>query len=232
MRVGVIANTEDPEAGLVEERLEELGATFVRRWRNEPERLTDLERNVDLLVLLGSDWSVYDPAFAVSIDAERSLVIRAIERGCPTLGICFGGQLIASALGCAVERAPHGEIGWVTVDSDQPELIGHGPWFQYHLDRWQPTAATPAIARNDRAPQALLHRRTLGLQFHPEVTSDVIDRWLHSGHRDIEVVGGTIDAIAADTERFIDDAKARCNLLVDSFLDRVAGAKLGAEPTL
>src|SRR5882724_7984380 len=136
MRVGVVANIEDPEAGFVEERLEQLGATFLRKWRGDPSTLDAFERGVDLLVLLGSDWSVYDPRFAASIGAERALVQRATEIGCPTLGICFGGQLVASALGQTVERASIGEIGWVEIASDDPELFGNGPWFQYHLDRW------------------------------------------------------------------------------------------------
>ncbi|HWD25235.1 MAG TPA: gamma-glutamyl-gamma-aminobutyrate hydrolase family protein, partial [Acidimicrobiales bacterium] len=168
MRVGIVANREDPEAGFVEERLGELGATFVRAWRSEPARLCALEHEVDVIVLLGSDWSVYDPAHSGSTEAERALIVRATEVGCPTLGICFGAQLIASAFGCAVERAPLGEIGWATIETDVPELFGDGPWFQFHLDRWIPTDVHRPLARSARGAQAIVKQRTLGVQFHPE----------------------------------------------------------------
>ena len=226
MRVGIVANVEDPEAGYVGERLETLGATFLRRWRGEPESLADFEVGVDLLVLLGSDWSVYDASRARPIAAERDLVRRATTAGCPTLGICFGGQLIASMLGLVVEPAPRGEIGWYALDSGVPELFGSGPWFQYHLDRWVDAPGNPAIARSPRASQAIVERRTLGLQFHPEVTADVIDRWVGAGSADLARVGADRDAIVADTERQIDRSRTECHALVDAFLEQVASAPL------
>jgi GMP synthase-like glutamine amidotransferase len=226
VRVGVVANIEDPEAGFVEERFEQLGATFVRRCKGEPLALEAFERDVDLLVLLGSDWSVYDPAFTASIGAERALIERATEIGCPTLGICFGGQLIASAFGHTVARAAVGEIGWVEIECDAPELFGNGPWFQYHLDRWSDGPPGSAFARSAVAPQAVLHRRTLGLQFHPEVTSEVIERWVTSGSEDLEAVGVTVESILADTATLRNGARERCFELVDAFVDRVASTEL------
>jgi GMP synthase-like glutamine amidotransferase len=231
VRVGIVANTEDPEAGHVAERLEAHGASFVRRWRDDPASLGDFERSVDLLVLLGSDWSVYDPAFAAPVAAERDLVSRATAAGCPTLGICFGGQLIASALGLTVERAPLGEIGWHVIESDEPELFGAGPWFQYHLDRWVDDPSRGAIARSVRGPQALIERRTLGVQFHPEVTADVIERWVRSGGADLARVGADADAIITETEREIGRSRAHCHTLVDAFLDRVASRPLATAST-
>jgi GMP synthase-like glutamine amidotransferase len=226
VRVGVVANLEDPEGGFVEERLGALGASFVRRWRTEPSRLVELEREVDIIVLLGSDWSVYDAAFATEIDAERALVARATEAGCPTLGICFGAQLVASSLGLYVERAPRGEIGWVDIESDRPDLFGSGPWFSFHLDRWQPTSTHPGCAKSGLASQAIAYRRTLGVQFHPEVTAAVIERWLRESPRDVAAAGGDVDAVLDATAAHIADAQRRCYDLVDAFIDRIAGSPL------
>jgi GMP synthase-like glutamine amidotransferase len=226
VRVGIVANREDPEAGFVGERFDELGASFVRRRRSEPDLLAGLERDVDVIVLLGSDWSVYDPVVATEIEAERDLVRRATDVGCPTLGICFGGQLVASALGCAVERAPLGEIGWTSIDSDDPELFGHGPWFQFHLDRWIPTDAHPARAQSALAAQAIVDRRTLGVQFHPEVTADVVERWVRASPTQVASVGGSVEAILAETSAHIDQARRQSHRFVDAFLERVASTPL------
>lgn len=226
MRVGVVASDEDPEAGFVEERFGELGARFVRRWRSDPEGLSALEREVDVIVLLGSEWSVTDIASNAAIGAERALVRRATDAGCPTLGICFGGQVIASAFGCAVERAPLGEIGWSTIDTDVPELIGDGPWFHFHFDRWIPTDAHRAVARTALAAQAIVDRRTLGVQFHPETTEDVIERWARGNPIGVASVGVGIDEILAATSAHIEDARPRCHALVDTFLERIASTPL------
>ncbi|WP_151478830.1 type 1 glutamine amidotransferase, partial [Streptomyces albicerus] len=71
----------------------------------------------DLLVLLGAPWSVYDRA-AVGpwIDGELDLLRTAHAADIPVLGICFGAQALATALGGSVERAPNPEIGWMAVE--------------------------------------------------------------------------------------------------------------------
>jgi GMP synthase-like glutamine amidotransferase len=218
VRVGVVANGEDPETGYVGARLAELGATFHPRWRSAPDRLADLERAVDLLLLLGSEWSVYDPAHAREIAAEVALVERATSYGCPVLGICFGGQIVAASLGLEVARAPVAEFGWTTIATDDPDLVDAGPWFQYHFDRWDNGPAIPSFARNGRAPQAVRSGRTLGLQFHPEVTPEVVERWVGNGRAEILDAGGDPDAILADADTNFRDAPARCAELVDAFL--------------
>ena len=224
MRVGVVANIEDPEAGFVEERLDQLGASFFRRWRTAPETFDRFEHEVDLLVLLGSDWSVYDASYAHPIGAERDLIQRAGAAGCPTLGICFGGQMIASALDLAVARAPRPEVGWSTISSDRPDLTGDGPWFQFHADRWAESGDDRTVARNGVGPQAVIVGRTLGLQFHPEVTEEVAARWIREAPEAVVDAGGDPDALIAENVRMIPDARARCFGLVDAFLATVAQA--------
>jgi GMP synthase-like glutamine amidotransferase len=92
----------------------------------------------------------------------------AVESGKPVLGICFGGQLIARALGGSVTRSPKAEIGWTYIWSEEPDLVSNGPWFQFHYDRWTVPATALEVARNSAASQAFTHARNLGVQFHPE----------------------------------------------------------------
>lgn len=67
----------------------------------------------DVVVPLGSRWSVYDENLRGSwVGAEMQLVRDAGAAGVGVLGICFGGQLIAQALGGTVGPSPHPEIGW------------------------------------------------------------------------------------------------------------------------
>ena len=91
----------------------------------------------DVLIPLGAPWGAWDDAcIGRWLLPEIAWLGDAVRSGMPVLGICFGGQLLARALGGSVAPAPRGEIGWTSVWSDDPALVGEGPWFQFHYDRW------------------------------------------------------------------------------------------------
>ena len=136
----------------------------------------------DAIVFFGSAWSVYDEDTVGSWIGDEIAVARsAMDLGVPVLGICFGGQMLAAAVGGSVSRAPAPEIGWSMVDTSIPGLIDAGPWFQWHFDRFTVPAGVPVLARSALADQAFRVGRTLGLQFHPELTSSVLECWLDNG---------------------------------------------------
>src|SRR6516162_4693673 len=136
----------------------------------------------DAIVFFGAVWSVYDEDTIGSwIGDEIAFARSAMDLGVPVLGICFGGQMLAAAVGGSVSRAPAPEIGWSMVDTSVPGLIDAGPWFQWHFDRFTVPAGVPVLARSALADQAFRVGRTLGLQFHPELTSSVLECWLDNG---------------------------------------------------
>src|SRR3984957_13278074 len=90
----------------------------------------------DAVVFFGAIWSVPDTATIPWIADEIRYARSLISLGVPALGICFGGQMLAAAVGGSVERAPIPEIGWLSVASDEPALIDAGPWLQWHHDRF------------------------------------------------------------------------------------------------
>ncbi|MFM5951936.1 MAG: type 1 glutamine amidotransferase, partial [Micrococcales bacterium] len=144
--------------------------------------------------------------------------------GKPVLGICFGGQLIARAMGGSVAPAPKGEIGWTNIWSERPELISNGPWFQFHYDRWQLPPGAIEIARNPVASQAFLINNSLAVQFHPELNAAGLKGWLDWGG-DKKVLEDGQDPIVMmhQTEAEEAHARARTYALVDAFIDRVSG---------
>jgi len=136
----------------------------------------------DAIVFFGAVWSVYDEAtIGTWIGDEIAFARSAHGLGVPLLGICFGGQLLAAAVGGSVSRAPVPEIGWLPVETAAPGLIDAGPWFQWHFDRFTVPSGIPVLARTAAADQAFQVGRTLGLQFHPELTSSVLECWLDNG---------------------------------------------------
>ena len=81
----------------------------------------------DVVVPLGARWPVYDEALRQTwVGAEMQMLRDAADAGVPTLGVCFGGQLLAQAFGGTVARSPKPEIGWYEVASDDEDLIPGG----------------------------------------------------------------------------------------------------------
>jgi len=179
----------------------------------------------DVIAPLGARWPRYDDALRRTwVGTEMQLVRDAAEAGVALLGVCFGGQLVAQAFGGSVTRSVAPEIGWYDVTSDNPGLVPGGPWFQWHFDRWTLPPSATEIARTANTSQAFLLGRALALQFHPEVDSDLLERWL-ADDRDGEVagIGLSHDELRARTGELADIAAARVRDLVDGFVTHVVG---------
>lgn len=177
----------------------------------------------DVVVPLGARWAVYDERLAGAwVGTEIDLVRRALDSGVGVLGVCFGGQLLARALGGAVSRSPQPEIGWHDVHSSRPALVPHGPWFQWHFDRITLPPNAVEVAGNPRATQAFVQGRAMGLQFHPEVDYDLVEQWI-IGDDDggMAALGVDADGLRSRTAAEVDDAARRLRLLVRGFLTMI-----------
>lgn len=226
MRAYVTANGYDDDAGLVGERLTALGYRLTVLHREDHDAWPALH-DADLVLSLGSDWSVYWDHVAGPVGAEVAALRKAHERGVPVLGICFGSQLLATALGGSVARAPKAdqEIGWYDVAAcagAPAELAGR--WFQWHYDRWTLPLGAELLATTPGANQAFRVGRTVATQFHPEVTPAIVARWAGSVDG-AELLAAGIDgaALVAETERMQAAVRPRTEALVDWFCREVAG---------
>ena len=218
MRVLVIGNEADHDSGFVGDALRDLGASLVPLLREDHAGWPDLD-GIDLVVSLGSSWSVYRPEVATSVEAEAALLRTAHDRGTPILGICFGSQVLAHALGGSVERAPLPEIGWygVTPLPVADGLIDAGPWFQWHSDRWTAPDGAEVLAVSPVGNQAFRFGRSTAVQFHPELNPLILDRWLDSlGRAEVAALGLDADALRHQTDREHDAAQVRAAQFVEA----------------
>jgi GMP synthase-like glutamine amidotransferase len=178
---------------------------------------------------MGAPYGAYeDDRIGNWLLPELEKLKAAHNAGVPILGICFGGQLMARALGGSVAKAPKAELGWFEIESNDKSLIPTGPWFEYHWDRWQTPKGATQIAKTEIANQAFVMGRTLALQFHPEIDLEVLDAWLamEGGCAEVESAGVNVEQLRQETQQMQPAAEKRAFELVDTFLRRVANSQV------
>ena len=175
----------------------------------------------DFVASLGSNRNPRDTDDPGGRRASSRCSRRAIAADVPVLGLCFGGQALAAALGGRVEPAPVPEVGWVEIETDVPELVPAGPWLTVAL-RALPAArrARPSWRATPRGRQAFRHGRHLGVQFHPESTPEIVLGWAQADAERLRALGHADGAalVAAPPQRRA-AARAAAFALFDGFLE-------------
>jgi len=144
----------------------------------------------DVIISMGGPMNVYEEERYPFLREETSFLQQAVSAGVPTLGICLGAQMIAKACGAAVKKAPVREFGFSSVDLTAegrqddcfrglPDSL---PVFQWHEDTFDLPPGSFRLAASPSCPnQAFRYLNAYGLQFHVEVTRDLLWQWFGAG---------------------------------------------------
>lgn len=136
-------------------------------------------KDADGIVLTGSTAGVYERAERTWIGELESLVIDILEEDVPTLGVCFGHQLINSALGGDVEKfEDRHELVELSLEDD-PLFEGVGPvGVALHGDRVTEAGKGMEVLGSSGYNDVFTTRHrdapVWTVQFHPEVTEDLV----------------------------------------------------------
>ena len=180
-----------------------------------------LARGPSAIILSGGPKSVYSPG-APAVPAAL------FETGVPTLGICYGHQAMASALGGTVERTGQGEYGgtqlaigsagvlFAELPESQPVWMSHGDTVTAAPPGFAVTASTPATpVAGFEDPRRGLY----GVQFHPEVAHtprglDVLRHFLYdaAGARPTWTMVNIVDEAVDVVRRQVGDRRVLCAL--------------------
>jgi len=193
---------------------------------NDPELAAAFPENGghDLVVLMGSPWSVYESGIKGWVRTELDFVRRHVSSGVPVLGICFGAQIMSAAFGGQVTRSARPEYGWGNVGSSVEEIAG-GPWFQHHHDEFTLPEGATELARNPSGLQAFRMGRNLAVQFHPEMTAPLIASWCEvDGGSDMVEAGVDPDRVIAESLLLQEATQPALERMLDWFLEDIAGA--------
>jgi GMP synthase-like glutamine amidotransferase len=163
------------------------------------------------VICLGGPMNVYEEEEYRFLKDEDILLKRIVEEEVPFLGICLGAQLIAKATGARVTKNPEKEIGWhkiVLSDhglkddlfKDLPEVF---KVFQWHGDTFGIPSGGKRLAFSELCQNQALQcgRNIYGIQFHVEVTKDMIVRWADAYTKELESLKG----IVSDKQKMLDD---------------------------
>ena len=177
----------------------------------------------DLVVSLGSENAAYDDSVPW-LASEIRLLRGAFDADVPVLGICFGAQLLARALGGRAMPARRAEIGWVPITTRAPALVPCGPWLQWHYDTFSVPPGASFLAESPAGPQAFTIGRSLGVQFHPEVTPQIVELWVAGAGDRLERDGVDPGRLLAETIERASENRERAWRLLDGFAERVLSA--------
>ena len=138
----------------------------------------------DGLIFMGGPMSANDDLGYLR--EEERIIREATARRVPVLGVCLGSQLIARALGSRVYRNPVKEIGWYAVQFTRAavgdglfaglaeETVFHWHGETFDLPRGAELLASSAACRHQAYR---VGTNVYGLQFHLEVTPEMIADW-------------------------------------------------------
>jgi GMP synthase-like glutamine amidotransferase len=174
---------------------------------------------------LGSKHSPLDRDVPV-VAETLALVAEAVERDVPVLGLCYGGQVLADVMGGRIEPAPEAELGWYSIETEDPALVATGPWLEWHYQRFTLPPGAHELARSAAGVQAFTSGPHLGTQFHPESTIEIVRQWANSDHERLVQLGIT------DAHERLDSGRDRAGIarehafqLFDGFWERAQRAE-------
>ena len=176
------------------------------------------------LVFMGGPMSVND--LLPWIDAELQLIRLAQQADLPVLGHCLGGQLIAKALGAEVRPNAVKEIGWHEVrQNPNPSSWLAGLPLSFEAFHWHgetfdlPEGAVHLLESHWCRHQAFACGRMLALQFHVEMTAQMVTEWAKLYRRELANPSASIqshDAMISD----LDNRTRTLNAVADAIYDR------------
>ena len=211
--------------GYIEQWAKEKGHALTATHLHKGEDFPDTNA-FDWLIIMGGPMSANDTGAISWLQAEKDFIAKAIDEGKKIIGICLGLQLIASVLGSKVYPNGQKEIGWFPVynPGDKSNFILSSnetfPAFHWHGETFTlPDNAELLVSSEGCINQAYsVGKNILGIQFHPEVTTETLSQMLTFGK--VELVEGKYiqkEEYIRSNSHFVIDGNTRMQRILNYF---------------
>lgn len=225
----IITHERKEGPGIFGDMLKARGFALINLYAPEGKFTKEMERH-DLVLVMGGPMGVYETDKYAFIERELEFLKRRIETGLPTLGVCLGAQMIAGALGADVYPGGAGqEIGWNelrVLNDNHPLKHLEAPktnMFHWHGDTFDLPKGADLLASTDLYKnQAFSYgQNTLALQFHPEMTTEMIKDWATVLGPDMggSKITGSHEELYGQTEKNIATLNRQSKLFFNEWLD-------------
>ncbi len=199
-------------------------------------------RDTKLLVVLGGPIGAYQTDAYPFLKSEIALIEYRLARDLPTLGICLGSQLMASALGSRVFAGQVREIGWGSI-----ELTGEGAAsclsplqetdaavLHWHGDSFDlPKGAQRLASNRHYENQAFAYgRNALALQFHLEADPRQLEEWYVGHCVELAAAKVSITDLRATTSQLANGSASRADRVFTHWLRQIGEPALRFQPNV
>ncbi|MDM1324643.1 glutamine amidotransferase [Acinetobacter pseudolwoffii] len=187
--------------------------------------LTKAFKHPGLTIILGGPIAVYETEDYPFLQQEIDLLKVRLEKNLPTLGICLGAQLIAAALNAKVYPGDVKEIGWsklslASIENNPLKALEDIDVLHWHGDTFDLPEQVELLASSDLYPNQAFRigSNILALQFHPEVASDSLEKWLIGHSCELSQAKIDIPALRAANLQFAPVLETTSQTVLEQYL--------------
>jgi len=225
MNVLAVVHGANVPPGVFGEEVEERGhclETWSLAWGTPPPRPID---DYAAVLVFGGAMHADQDELHPWLREETLFIQRLLDLHVPLLGVCLGAQLIARAAHAPVRPACEPEVGWLeielTEEAAEDPIFSRLPErflaFQWHFYEHGLPAGARELARSRVCTQAFrLGDAAWGVQFHPEVTREVIECWIGESPEEVPC---PLEELRAQTDRHLEAWQAIGRTLCGAFVE-------------
>ncbi|WP_180000877.1 glutamine amidotransferase [Acinetobacter sp. YH12255] len=187
--------------------------------------LTKAFKHPGLTIILGGPIAVYETEDYPFLQQEIDLLKVRLEKNLPTLGICLGAQLIAAALNAKVYPGDVKEIGWsklslASIENNPLKALEDIDVLHWHGDTFDLPEQVELLASSDLYPNQSFRvgQNILALQFHAEVASESLEKWLIGHSCELSQAKIDIPALRAANLQFAPVLETTSQTVLEQYL--------------
>jgi GMP synthase (glutamine-hydrolysing) len=182
----------------------------------------------DLLIMMGGPMGVYEQDRYPWIGCQLRRLAQRLEADLPTLGVCFGAQMIAAAMGAHVYEGPVKEVGFHPVTVHDHALGGplrhlvDVPILHWHGDTFTLPENVELLASSHVYDHQAFRRgnNLLAVQFHAEMGQDErFNAWIEEWPESVIEAGGNEADLRAAHDKHGPPAVAAGQAMIAEWID-------------